>query len=116
MTNVRQRRTSATVPPRKTPSRKRASGVASGLGPSKLAQVRLRADEMATLREVMRTLDLPSTSDALREGLRLLSREAAEVAASNEVRSFYGDAVVPLPDGVAPATEEELSAADEIEW
>ncbi|WP_234383215.1 hypothetical protein [Streptomyces dysideae] len=83
---------------------------------TEVAQVRLRPDEMAALRLVMQSLNLPSVSDALREGLRLLSREAAEVAASEEIRAFYQGAPAPTPAGVLPATAEELAAADEIEW
>lgn len=83
---------------------------------TEVAQVRLRPDEMADLRLVMQSLDLPSVSDALREGLRLLSREAAEVAASEEIRSFYQGTSAPTPAGVLPATAEELAAGDEIEW
>lgn len=83
---------------------------------TEVAQVRLRPDEMAALRLVMQSLNLASVSDALREGLRLLSREAAEVAASEDIRAFYQGAPAPTPAGVAPATAEELAAADEIEW
>lgn len=89
---------------------------ASALGPSRLAQVRLRADEMEALQEVMRTLNLSSTSDALREGLRLLAREAAEVGAAKEIRAFYQGQPAPLPEGVAPASDAELEAADETQW
>jgi hypothetical protein len=71
---------------------------------------------MADLRQVMQALDLHSLSDALREGLRLLSREAAEIAASEEIHSFYQGAQAPTPAGVLSATEEELAAADETEW
>ncbi|MEU5522672.1 hypothetical protein ABZ759_18940 [Streptomyces sp. NPDC047860] len=78
--------------------------------------MRLRPDEMADLQQVMQTLELHSLSDALREGLRLLSREATEVAASQEIRDFYQGAQAPTPEGVRPATAEELSAADETEW
>ncbi|MEU0677194.1 hypothetical protein ABZ330_30690 [Streptomyces sp. NPDC006172] len=83
---------------------------------TEVAQVRLRPDEMADLRLVMQSLNLASVSDALREGLRLLSREAAELAASEEIRSFYQGATAPAPAGVLPATAEELAAGDEIEW
>ncbi|MFF3820851.1 hypothetical protein ACFYYD_30430 [Streptomyces bluensis] len=83
---------------------------------TEVAQVRLRPDEMAALRLVMQSLNLPSVSDALREGLRLLSREAAEMAASEEIRAFYEGSPAPAPAGVLPATAEELAAADEIEW
>lgn len=64
----------------------------------------------------MRRLNLPSTSDALREGLRLLSREAAEVGAAEEIRAFYEGDPAPLPTGVAPVTDADLRAADEAQW
>ncbi|MER7876996.1 hypothetical protein ABTY63_26115 [Streptomyces solisilvae] len=83
---------------------------------TEVAQVRLRPDEMADLRLVMESLNLASVSDALREGIRLLAREAAEMAASEEIRTFYQGAPAPTPEGVLPATEDELEAADEIEW
>ncbi|GAA4973104.1 hypothetical protein GCM10023205_44350 [Yinghuangia aomiensis] len=85
-------------------------------GPSKLAQVRLRPDELDALHEVMRVLDLSSTSEALREGLRLLSREAAEVGAARELRTFYGGQPAPLPAGTADVTEDELAEADRMQW
>lgn len=88
----------------------------SGGGATSVAQVRLRPDELADLQQVMRILDLHSLSDALREGLRLLSREAAEVAAAQEIRDFYQGTQAPTPAGVLPATAEELAAADETEW
>ncbi|MFC4126135.1 hypothetical protein [Nocardia rhizosphaerae] len=64
----------------------------------------------------MRTLDIASTSDALREGLRLLAREAAEVGAAEEIRTFYEGGPAPLPDGVAEPGPEELAAVDEMQW
>jgi Arc/MetJ-type ribon-helix-helix transcriptional regulator len=64
----------------------------------------------------MRQLQLSSTSEALREGIRLLVREAAEIAAAEEIRSFYGERQASLPDGVAPATDQELAAADAEQW
>jgi uncharacterized protein YciW len=100
-------------PGAKTSKRKPAT---AALGPSRLAQVRLRSDEMQALEEVMRTLHLGSTSDALREGLRLLAREAAEVGAAQEIRAFYQDQRAPLPDGVVQPSDTELSAADEMQW
>ncbi|GAA1926933.1 hypothetical protein GCM10009716_38750 [Streptomyces sodiiphilus] len=81
-----------------------------------VAQVRLRPDELAELEQVMQTLDLHSLSDALREGLRLLSREATEVAAAQEIRDFYQEGRAPTPAGVLPVTADELAATDEIEW
>jgi Arc/MetJ-type ribon-helix-helix transcriptional regulator len=71
---------------------------------------------MEALREVMRQLGLRSTSEVLREGLRLLIREAAEIAAAEEIRRFYGERPVPLPEGVRAATREELVAADAEQW
>ncbi|MFE1325157.1 hypothetical protein [Streptomyces sp. NPDC058741] len=85
-------------------------------GATSVAQVRLRPDEMADLQQVMQTLRLHSLSDALREGLRLLFREAAEVAASRDIRDVYRGAQAPAPEGVVPATAEEPAAADETEW
>jgi hypothetical protein len=81
-----------------------------------VAQVRLQADELEALRNVMRQLHLSSTSEALREGIRLLVREAAEIAAAEDIRHFYGERPAPLPEGVVPATEQELAAADAERW
>ncbi|CBG72275.1 hypothetical protein SCAB_52401 [Streptomyces scabiei 87.22] len=106
-----KKRTSATAA-RTAPTRPtRGAG-----GATSVAQVRLRPDELADLRRVMRTLNLHSLSDALREGLRLLSREAAEVAAAQEIRDFYQGASAPTPVGVVPATADELAAADDTAW
>jgi hypothetical protein len=85
-------------------------------GASQVAQVRLQADEMAALQRVMQQLRLPSTSEALREGIRLLIREAGELAAAEQIRHFYGDISAPVPDGVVRATEEDLAAADAAQW
>lgn len=83
---------------------------------TRVAQVRLRAEEMEALQVVMRTLHLGSTSDALREGLRLLVREATEIDAAADIRAFYAGRSAPLPDGAPPPTDDELSAADETRW
>jgi hypothetical protein len=71
---------------------------------------------MEALHEVMRQLNLPSTAEALREGIRLLIRESVEVAAAEKIRRFYGEQPVPLPDGVVPVTKEELAAVDAEHW
>ncbi|MFC6011085.1 hypothetical protein [Nocardia lasii] len=119
MTSVRQdgeKRSSATSRKRagkKPVPVKRESGAV--LGRSRLAQVRLRSDEIEALEQVMRTLQLGSTSDALREGLRLLAREAAEIDAAEEIRAFYGQHA-PLPDGVVEPSAAELAAADDMPW
>jgi hypothetical protein len=94
----------------------RRRGAAGTSGESVLAQVRLRADENAQLRAAMERLNLKSTSDALREGLRLLNREALEVAAAEEIRAFYHGELAPVPEGVAPVDEADLAAADEADW
>lgn len=71
---------------------------------------------MEALHEAMKQLNLASASEALREGIRLLTREAAEVAAAEDIRRFYGAEQAPLPDGVVAPTEEELAAADAERW
>lgn len=71
---------------------------------------------MDALQVIMRTMHLSSTSDALREGLRLLAREASELDAAADIRAFYGGTPAPLPEGVAPASDEELAATDDARW
>lgn len=44
------------------------------------------------------------------------AREATEVAAAEDIRRFYGSRLAPLPEGVTPATEEELAGADAEQW
>lgn len=78
-------------------------------------QVRLRPDELARLAHSMRVLQITSTSDALREGLRLLEHEAFEEEAATEIRAFYQNQPPPLPDGVVPIDEAEMAAANS-EW
>jgi hypothetical protein len=56
----------------------------------RLVQVRLSAGDLTALHDILRTLNLRSSSDALRVGLRLLAREAAEVRASAAIHAFYG--------------------------
>ncbi|WP_245670339.1 hypothetical protein [Micromonospora mirobrigensis] len=94
-------------------ARGKGQGATSG---SKVAQVRLQADEVADLEMVVRHLNLGSTSEALREGLRLLVREAAEERAAEEIRAYYHGEQASRPDGVVPATEAELRAADDTQW
>lgn len=81
-----------------------------------LAQVRLRAEEAAALREAMAALHIESTSDALREGLRLLTREATEVVAAEQIRTYYHGSLAPVPEGVEPVSAEDLAAADAAQW
>ncbi|MFD5175229.1 hypothetical protein ACFWM1_05415 [Nocardia sp. NPDC058379] len=118
MTSVRQAAEVAATRKRMAEKKRGATRreTASSLGPSRLAQVRLRADEVAALQEVMRTLHIGSTSDALREGLRLLAREAAEVGAAEEIRAFYASRPAPLPEGVVEPDADELAAVDEMQW
>lgn len=110
------KRNTAPTPPESERRRSRRSSAGSYSSSTEVAQVRLRPDEMADLRHVMETLRLGSLSDALREGLRLLSREATEVAAAEEIRAFYKGRPAPTPAGVLPISAEELEAADDIEW
>jgi len=44
----------------------------------------------------MRQLRLPWTSEALREGIRLLFREAAEFVAAEDIRRFNSERPAPL--------------------
>lgn len=80
------------------------------------AQVRLSPEEWDSLTRTMRVLGLNSTSEALREALRLLHREAREIEATREIREFYGDHPVPPPEAAAPVTQADLDAADQSEW
>lgn len=69
----------------------------------RLVHVRLCRADLDALHDVMRTLNLRSTSDALRVGLRLLAREAAEVRAADEIYAFFGRRLAePAGDGLAP--------------
>ena len=94
----------------------RRSGRDRAHGATRVAQVRLRPDEMDALHAVMRTMQLGSTSDALREGLRLLAREAAEIDAAADLHAFYAGRPASLPDGTAPPTDAELAVADKAKW
>ncbi|MDT0441939.1 hypothetical protein [Streptomyces johnsoniae] len=80
------------------------------------AQVRLSAQDWADLRETMRILGLGTTSEALREAIRLLHREARQVQAAQSIAEFYADAEPPLPVTDALVTEADLAAADRAEW
>ncbi|MFD3506583.1 hypothetical protein [Nocardia sp. NPDC058666] len=48
--------------------------------------------------------------------MRLLAKEVAEVGAAEEIRAFYGDGRVPLPEGVVEPSESELAAVDDMQW
>lgn len=80
------------------------------------AQVRLSAQDWAALRETMRILDLETTSQALREAIRLLHREARQIQAAQRIAAFYADAGPPFPVTDALVTEDDLAAADRAEW
>ncbi|MBV7705445.1 hypothetical protein NOVA_21940 [Nocardia nova] len=121
MASARQREAgeSASGTGKTNSSRRPASQVgqeAASLGRSHVVRVRLRDNEVRALEQAMQTLDLASTSDALREGLRLLAKEAAEVGVAVEIREFYRDQPTPLPEGVAEPTDSELAAADYVQW
>lgn len=115
---VQRRTATAAVTTRgvaKSTSRRGGAGGSTGRA-TRVAQVRLQADEMVALQKVMRQLHMTSTSEALREGIRLLVREADEIAAAENIRTFYGEQLAPLPDGATPATEQELAAVDAEQW
>jgi hypothetical protein len=94
----------------------RSGGNSGSKAVEKMAQVRLRADEAESLGYSMQVLEIGSTSEALREGLRLLHREATEVEAASNIRAFYQGESAPLPEGVMPVDEADLLAADSAEW
>jgi hypothetical protein len=122
MSEKTTRKAAPTKQVRRGPSRQARSAVpASSVvtrtkSVEKMAQVRLRADEAVWLDHSMRVLQISSTSEALREALRLLHREASEVEAATRIRSFYQGEPAPLPDGVVPVDEADLLAADNAEW
>ncbi|MFI1654167.1 hypothetical protein ACH4ZU_04380 [Streptomyces sp. NPDC020472] len=80
------------------------------------AQVRLSRQDWADLKETMAILRLESTSDALREAIRLLHREARQIEAARNIARFYGEGGAPGPllDGLV--TEADLAAADAAEF
>jgi hypothetical protein len=80
------------------------------------AQVRLSAQDWTDLRETMSILDLETTSQALREAIRLLHREARQIQAAQSIAEFYAEAEPPLPVTDALVTEADLAAADGAEW
>jgi len=59
------------------------------------------------LQDLCRERDLKTGRSKAEMIARLLEADAAE-----EIKEFYGDAPAPLPDGVLPASEAELEAAD----
>lgn len=63
-----------------------------------IVQARLGSEEAARMDADREILGLKSRSDAVREGLRLLHKQARHVALGREYDSFYGSAG-------APATE-----------
>jgi hypothetical protein len=80
------------------------------------AQVRLTSREWEDLQETMHLLSLESTSDALREGLRLLHYEAKAEAMARNISRYYGGDGAPPPEGDPVPTAEELAAADNTQW
>lgn len=81
-----------------------------------IAQVRLGRDEWTELRETMKTLGLTSTSQALREALRLLYREARREAMAHGIERYYRDEPAPPPEGALPVSAADIEAADRSEW
>ncbi|MER5208422.1 hypothetical protein [Streptomyces sp. NPDC002825] len=80
------------------------------------AQVRLSRQDWADLRETMAILRLESTSDALREAIRLLHREARQIEAARNIARFYGEGGSPGPLLDELVTEADLAAADAAEF
>ncbi|MFJ9828891.1 MULTISPECIES: hypothetical protein [unclassified Streptomyces] len=80
------------------------------------AQVRLSRQDWADLRETMAILRLESTSDALREAIRLLHREARQIEAARNIARFYGEGGAPRPLLDELVTEADLAAADAAEF
>lgn len=85
-------------------------------GGSRVVQVRLQPEEVADLELIVDRFGYASTSDALRAAIRDLAREANAMRVAAEVRDYYGGRSAPIPEGVAPATQAELDAADEADW
>lgn len=81
-----------------------------------IAQVRLGGAEWAELRETMKALGLSSTSEALREALRLLHREARREAMAQGIERYYHGEPAPAPEGVPPVSAADVEAADRYEW
>lgn len=63
------------------------------------------------------TLGLKNRSEAVREGLRLLHRQAARAKLSREYRDFYGDGLAPVSDVTAQGAEiaAETMAAESLD-
>jgi hypothetical protein len=81
-----------------------------------VAQVRLGKDEWAELRETMKALGMSSTSQALREALRLLHREARRETMAHGIERYYHGEPAPPPEGVPPVSAADIEAADRSEW
>ena len=73
---------------------------------SKLVQARISAAEASILERTIATLGLDSSSDALREGLRLLDIHAQETEAAQQMSELYGDQAAPLHPVTAALYEE----------
>jgi hypothetical protein len=81
-----------------------------------IAQVRLGRNEWVELRETMKVLGLSSTSQALREALRLLHREARREAMAEGIERYYHGEPAPAPEGALPVSDADIEAADRSEW
>lgn len=65
-----------------------------------IVQARIPVSDVRRLDHDVQALGLRSRSDAVREGLRLLHREARHAALASDYDLFYRDVHVPL-DGIA---------------
>lgn len=80
-----------------------------------LVQARLSEKHARQVDQDIATLGLRSRSEAVREGLKLLHRQAAHAALAREYDDFYGNAEAPVSDVTAIGDEvavEAMSADD----
>lgn len=80
-----------------------------------LMQARLSEKHARQVDQDIATLGLRSRSEAVREGLKLLHRQAAHAALAREYDDFYGNAEAPVSDVTAIGDEvavEAMSADD----
>lgn len=70
-----------------------------------LVQARLSAGHARQVDQDLASLGLKNRSEAVREGLRLLHRQAAHATLADEYDAFYGDAPAPVSEVTAQGAE-----------
>lgn len=70
-------------------------------GPSEVWQARIPRPWATELLADAAVLGIEGRSDIVRAGLRLLHRQAAEQRMAQDIESFYGSELPPLPIGVS---------------